>query len=52
MVLLNGLVIYIILGVLISIFAEFKMKDDSTWDNDSRLLIFVFWPLVLYAYTL
>ena len=40
------------LGILVSIFAEFQMKDDPTWDNDSRLLIFAFWPLVLYAYTL
>ena len=52
MALLKGLIIYFILGIAVSIFAEYKMKDDPEWDDDSRLLILIFWPLVLYAHTL
>ena len=49
---IKGLLIYIAIGIAFSIFAEFKMKDDPEWDDDSRLAIFIFWPLVVYAYTL
>ena len=49
---ITGLLIYITIGIAFGIFAEFKMKDDPEWDDNSRLTIFIFWPLVLYAYTL
>ena len=52
MVFLKGLLIYTMVGIIFNIFAEFQMKNDPEWTNDSRLAIIIFWPLVIYAYTL
>jgi len=52
MVLLQFLITYISIGILFNLFAEFKMKDDPEWDNEQRLIILAFWPLVIYAHTL
>ena len=49
---ITGLLIYIAIGIAFSIFAEFKMKNDPEWAIDDRLTILIFWPLVVYAYTL
>ena len=49
---ITGLLIYIIIGITFGIFAEFKMKNDPEWAIDDRLTILIFWPLVVYAYTL
>jgi hypothetical protein len=52
MLLFQILIIYILGGIIINIYAEYIMKGDSQWTIDSRILLFVFWPLFIYALTL
>ncbi len=52
MILLQLLTIYALGGVLFSIYAEIIMEGDSDWSFNQRLLVFLTWPLALYALTL
>jgi len=52
MILLQLLVLYSIGGTAVNIYAEIIMEGDPEWTVNSRILLFMSWPLYLYALTL
>ncbi len=52
MTLLPILTIYALGGIIVNIYAEFVMEGDQKWTIDHRILLFLSWPLYLYALTL
>tara|TARA_B100000900_G_C20069253_1_gene509332 strand:- start:213 stop:371 length:159 start_codon:yes stop_codon:yes gene_type:complete len=52
MALLQLLILYFIGGTAVNIYAEIIMKGDPEWTVNNRILLFISWPLYLYALTL